>query len=352
MQFRIVGRVDVANLEGDFLEDGNIGLSIRTPDGKPLTHAQKKLACTILYRDGKVTGQADFVQTDGTHWRAVLPVDPDRLPVLSIRLGALKGVEVKKAFRQFLDEILPATDEGFERLFIRGVQRYGNPTTQYHVSRQISRFFTGARAYRAAACVVMAYKAVELNHPALQHEALAEIDANLAGMDECPITRHPRTNREHLVVSLLCAKWHLELSLGQTDALMATLAKSLDLVEGQQGYFSLAFNLSHALLVHSVAAMRAGRADIVRRNATTMLALFKRAVADADERQTLLAEIQVSHRNMMHIFKMAGTAAPGDEEFEHWLVSGMRVRGGPRTRLIDSFLTMSFGEYFDTEPER
>lgn len=257
--------------------------------------------------------------------------------MLSIRLNPPEGVEIDSAFQQFLDEILPETDERFERLFIRRVQRYGNPTTQYHVSRQISRFFTGARAYRVAASVVMAYKAAELKSELLQHQALGEIEANLAAIQECEITKHPRTNRSHLLASALCARWHLFLALGKREDFLASLEQSVALSTGLDDYYTVSYNVSFSMLMLALYHIASGKQEAVKPLAQSGYRMFRAAVADSFYHPTFFRELEVSHRNIANIMEIARKPELDRESLHRLLRGALRTSKEISDVMISNF---------------
>mgnify|MGYP000244610795 CR=1 FL=1 len=196
-------------------------------------------------------------------------------------------------------------------------------------------------AYRAASSVIMAYKAIEMEATALQREALAHVTAHLARIDECATTGHPRTDREHLLVSLLCAQWHLELSLGETEAFLATLDRCRAVAAELENHFTPAFNLSLALLIRCVLLSRAGDASGAGEIAAEGMQLFKRAVADATDKLTLFQELRMSHRNVHVMLQAASPSKRIKPDYDAWVLFSLRVRGAPAERLKDAALAIA-----------
>ncbi len=233
------------------------GTSKARPSAIPET---APISMSLNYDDRSVPAAATFSwlgaaaeKNAGNSFEIVLPLpEHSDQPLCSVTCDLPDWLTLDPAVATFLAEIFPRDNKAYDAMFVRKVNRFGDEALQYFMARQLSQSFTGKRAYRVGAAVVMTYKAIEINDPVLQEEALRHVKMQLLHVGDCEITNHPRTNREHLEVSLLCAKWHLELSLRHYDEFFSTLEHCRSLAANITNYFTPAFNLSMSLLGTSI----------------------------------------------------------------------------------------------------
>jgi hypothetical protein len=299
---------------------------------------------TLNYEDGKHTRNAMFqlripkgqTDIDKPHaFKLTIPLDETRLPLLSISMDPPDWLTISDEIAQFMAVVFPPNNGEFEKQFIRRVQRFGNPSVQFFVSRQISRSFTGLRAYRIASAVVMAYKAVELGNSALQAEALHEVVSHLKHADQCPVDVHPRRNREHLITSLLLVKWHLELALGQRAEFITTLNACREYAKSPlANFFTPAYNLSLSLLMLCIVSSLNGDMEMAKSVSDECFDLYRKAVRDADQRIVLFKELEVSHGAAHSCLQISSAKGSLDGEYEGWIRQALRVRGDTATGLL------------------
>ncbi|MHA6768416.1 hypothetical protein [Sphingobium ummariense] len=327
---------------GGFNRKGNVDVLIEGWNGvKNKPGLMAGVTCDLNYGDELVVVEGLVSGVGGDVLRIEFPIKDRMRPLQSARINVPEGVTVDPGLRTFLGNIFPLNDEIFERTFIRSVQRYGGQENQYFTAKQISMFFAGKRAYRASAAVVMAYKSVEMNDEELQMEAWNEIEEHIARIEECEISWHPRLNREHLLVSLLCAKWHIALSLGREEDFRDLLHMSAKLINGLSNYFTLAYNLSISLLMQGLVMRRDGNDEAVAQIQRASFELFQAAVRDAQATRTLFKELEVSHTNAIFLMDVLATPEPTDVNYDAWLRAALRVRGESLVRLSAIFKNLS-----------
>lgn len=326
-------------LSGGFAEDGSFVIVLR---GNDAAAALRPIGYCIRHAGGQTDGTATPEPGEGKDWRLVVPLEPGMAPVRAITLE--DGVALPDDLAGFLAAIFPPDDAAFERMFARKFQRYGDRLTQFFTARQIARHFEGKHAYRCAAAVVMAYKAAEIGLPALCDEALTELTTCMAGLELCDITNHPRKNREHLAVSMLCAKWHLELALERLPEFMLTLEMAASHADGLTNYFTPAYPISCSMLVLATICALQGDHDRVEMLARAGFAMFQRAVADARfDNIKMFQELEVSHRNVMAMIRLSkGAPRPTLPEIERAVQGAVRMPGEKRQNFCRRI--MEFGQ--------
>lgn len=321
-------------ISGDFIDDANFLIDIECSDslieGKAITYS-------IQHYGGYIKNNAFPSRNDAGGWFIVIPLQATEAPIMSIKIEATLKLEVN--LRNFLESIFPETNADFDRMFRRKVQRYGGLFTNYFTARQIARHFDGAFAYRCVSAVVMAYKAVELRRRDLCIEALAEIETCLIGVGACDITTSPRTNREHLIGSMLCAKWHIELTLQDWVSFMDTLETAQAYSTGFSNYFTPAYPISSSMVV--LGAIKSMKGDVNRVKALTEdgIKMFQKAVSDARRNPTHFKELEVSHRNITGLIQLeALNVSKSDKHMKKILSKAVRVPDALRSKLISDII--------------
>lgn len=304
----------------------------------------KGTKCEMIYGGARDTVAGTLVSQRDDSLVLRFAVEATDQPLRAVRITGPDSLTLAPDVQQFLGIILPDDDAAFSQSFISQTQRYGDATTQFFTARQISRHFSGKRAYRAASGVVMAYKAIETDDRQLQKEALAELRDHIRNIGECDIHRHPRENREHLLVSLLCVKWHVELSLKRHDAFRATLEESARLCTELSNYFTPSYNLSLSMLMLCMLVKQQGDAERAKDLADQGLAVFKAAAADATDQLTFLTELQICHRSVVQMYRVSKVKSPPQEDFDTGLKQCLRVRGPSVERLKKIFWALATAE--------
>lgn len=312
------------------------------------TPASAPISMTLHYGVRSVPVAAIFSWLDGTpdenagnSFEIVLPLrEYSNRPLCSVTCDLPDWLTLDPAVATFLADIFPRDNKAYEALFLRKMHRFGDAALQYFVARQLSESFAGLRAYRAGAAVIMTYKAIEIGDPALQDEALQHVQMQMSHLDECEITNHPRTNREHLQVSLFCAQWHLELSLGRYRDFLATLERCRSIISEITNFFTPAYNLSMTLLIYCAVLARRGDIEQAVAVSDQGMHIFKSAVASATNQLTFFEELRIAHRNV-HL--MLCTTKPDKQtevEFKKWIQCSLRVVGEPAERLKKAALSI------------
>lgn len=219
--------------------------------------------------------------------------------IIKAEIVALPGLEIVASPRvaDLLGCLFPATDEEFQRVFVRRRLRWGDARSDYFIARQICQHFPGSPHFRCAAAPVLCYKAVELDDRHDAADALEIASALLPVAESCRRHWHPRRNGEHLYVSLLTAIWHIHIARGDVAALVATLERMRAGMDRVSNYLSPSFNLCKSLLLYGYVLFRQGDHDRSRAMFRLVVETFKRGAADVDVRRvTLLIELGASHR--------------------------------------------------------
>lgn len=321
------------------------GTSKARPSAIP---AAAPISMRLNYEDRSAPAEASFSwlgaaaeESAGNSFEIVLPLpEHSDQPLCSVTCDLPEWLTLDPAVATFLAEIFPRDDKAYEAMFLRKIHRFGDEALQYFMARQLSQSFSGKRAYRVGAAVVMTYKALEINDPVLQDEALRHIKMQLLRVDECEITNHPRTNREHLEISLLCAKWHLELALRRHDEFFATLEHCRSRAASITNFFTPAYNLSMTLLMLCALLARKGDVEQAAVVANEGTQIFKSAVASATQQLTLFQELRISHRNVHLMLCATKPDKQTDADFKMYFRNSLRVLGEAVDRLTDVALAI------------
>ncbi|SHJ78271.1 hypothetical protein SAMN02745194_03354 [Roseomonas rosea] len=232
-------------------------------------------------------------------FRALLPLPPpDRslhgVSVVPARPGDVLEEDDGTASR--LARLFPRTDEEYVALFQSETRRWGHRKTRFFLAAQIARFFPGAPEHRIGAALVMGYKAAEIGERDVLLAALEVNGAALGWLAPLGLDWHPRRNREHLEISLLTVRWHLQLALGDEPATRATLRSLLERCQARASYWTLAYSACKSLVLGGWLEWRHGESGRARESWERCVAIFKTAVQEADPaRAVLFKELSVSH---------------------------------------------------------
>jgi hypothetical protein len=127
------------------------------------------------------------------------------------------------------------SQKDFIRIFFRRRTRTQDRETQLFAARQILDHYDKDQSHRCVAAVVQGYRAIDLGDLEAQKVAARQLAAELKAAPELPLTGNPRTDREHLTVSMGFTLWQLYLAAGNYKAFLAQLddtvafLKSVDL---------------------------------------------------------------------------------------------------------------------------
>ncbi|MBP0495273.1 hypothetical protein [Roseomonas indoligenes] len=247
-----------------------------------------------------------LVLVRGATYRTTLPIPRADGPLRAVRITA-EQAENTILFEEGLDSRLarlyPLDGPDYVDLLASHTRRWGSANTRYFLAEQVTRFFVDHPEHRIGASLIQAYKAVELGKAGLIEAALGINQAAFGWLDTLSVDWHPRRNSEHLEVSLLTAKWHLELAGRDIQAFRATLHRMLTLTSTPKAdYATLAYSASKSLLLGGWLEWRHGDEVAAKLFWNQTVAMFKLAVRDADPYRAVL------FRELEHSLKAAWLA--------------------------------------------
>lgn len=264
-------------------------------------------------------------------------------PVKRILLFLYDDYGEEKRLHLF-DKLFPSNDSEFNKQFIRKVQRTNLPQLDYYIANQVVRFFNGSDCYRCCSAVVKAYKAIEIGVDELLTDALTSLDHTLVLCENIDEDWHPRRSGIHLYFSLLCARWHLCLALGNQDeflkSLNAVMDKSAELHESSFHTAGYPISISVAMKVLFFSFVRN---EDVWADSDYCSWVFKKTVQDSHPRKiTLFDELKVSHNSTLVCMKVASKQIDLDDSLVLKKVFStlLRVKGKAADRLFSNFLKM------------
>jgi hypothetical protein len=236
-------------------------------------------------------------------FRAVLPMPAGDHPLHGLAIEAARPedrLELAGDLAQRLARLYPIDAADYVELFQSAKTRWGDRNTRYFLAGQITRFFTAAPEHRIGASLVMGYKAVEIGEPEAMARALETNGAALTWLAPLDFDPHPRRNREHLEISLLSARWHLQLATGDIPAARDTLRDLLARCASRRSYWTLAYSACKSLALAGWLEWRGGEPDRARECWERCVAIFKEAVREADPLQAVIfkeltASLAASH---------------------------------------------------------
>lgn len=237
--------------------------------------------------------------------RAILKLPPLGGALHAVRLEPLPGggkLEVTKAIEARLSRLFPSTDAEYVAAMQSYRTRWGNIKTRHFLAEQVVRWFEGASEHRIGATLIMAYKAVELGDPVCLDEALQALDTAFGWARDLPADWHPRRNGEHLEISLLTARWHVEIALDRVGQAHDTLDRLRQVARGLTNHATAAYSASKGLLMLGWLEWRKGEEASAEACWLETVAMFKMAVRDADPRKTVL------FRELTHSLEAAALA--------------------------------------------
>lgn len=138
------------------------------------------------------------------------------------------------------------------------------------------------RHFKCGASVIMAYKAVDLGNAELMKLARVAVNYNLQRVEQCGSHQSPRKDREHLLFSLLCARWHIDLFLAGAEELTDTLEKVYRWSGDLRNYFTPAYPINTSLLVYVLFLVSRSENKKARAVIAHMHKVYKKAVARSD----------------------------------------------------------------------
>ncbi|WP_338664618.1 hypothetical protein VQH23_05485 [Pararoseomonas sp. SCSIO 73927] len=288
------------------LRQGSIALTMEVD---PSLAAEQPPQNTVLARVSFQFAEATNVDADlsakllvpvaGAAFRTVLPTPRADGPLQAVRITTVHP-EDRIVFEKGLDDRLarlyPLDGPDYVDLLASHTRRWGSASTRHFLAEQVTRFFVDHPEHRIGASLIQAYKAVELGDAGLIAAALDINQAAFGWLEGLSLDWHPRRNREHLEVSLLTAKWHLQLAAANISGLQATCHHMLALTSRPQAnYATLAYSASKSLLLGGWLEWRRGDEATAKLFWDQTVAMFKLAVRDADPyRAVLFRELEHS----------------------------------------------------------
>ena len=258
-----------------------------------------------------VEGQAKFILE--------LPLSRCPMPIsrIDILLRSPGGDEELKAGEGYaLDRLFPASEREFAANFTWEGQRIRDPETLRFAAAQVVQHSGFGASHVGAAAAIVAYRSLDSGDIDHCREALAFVDASIARLPELGSTRHVRTDRDHMTISLYVIRWHLCLSLGRPDEVMASLEAGYQALRPIEDAWSVGYNGSKLLLLYGFLLWQQGRLDKAGEVFDFAFHLFKRVSANSsNDNATLFNDHRVSHRiaflGMVAKLQMAKKPTPG-----------------------------------------
>ncbi|WP_458094717.1 hypothetical protein [Roseomonas sp. WA12] len=224
-------------------------------------------------------------------FRIIIPLPPASHALHGLSLVSASP-DILLAFANGLDRrlanIFPCDDDAYVEMFQSNTRRWGNVRTRFFLAEQISRFFTGAPEHSIGAALIMAYKAVEVGNTRDMLRALKVNSSAFELLATLGPSSHPRCNPEHLEISLLTTRWHLQAALGDLHGTRLTLQQLLARTRVRASYWTLAYSASKSLLLAGWLEWRLGEVEQARACWERCVALFRLAAAEADPRRSVL----------------------------------------------------------------
>ncbi|MCT1605923.1 hypothetical protein M3B43_01030 [Nesterenkonia massiliensis] len=251
--------------------------------------------------------------------------EPDRLPA---PIRSLEVIDPTGRHFVHLKNLFPRTNQEYVATFTSKRNRPQRPQLDYFIGRQIAQHFQGAAGYRISGAIVCAYKAVELLDAQRQTEAEGLLDEAWSLLPETQLQRSVRLNRETLTLSILSAKWHLQLAQCDHEAFLTTLLRIEELSADQAftSYYNPAYNASRALRQLALYYKALGNNDAAIRVSDLSFALFKLAARDADQNVTQFQELGFVHNHVYETMRFAHRAQPlTEQEIQKQLSSSVRI---------------------------
>lgn len=217
-----------------------------------------------------------------------------------------------------LDGLFPNDDKEYEEKFIRKKQRHGSSFVDFFVADQIDRFFSGSACHYISSAVVKSYKSVEIGSRQYLESSETSLKKAIGRLDEVSVDWHPRKNKEHLYLSLLCALWHVRLANDDFSGFLSALEEAYAHLLGDEltSYFTPAYPGIISLCLFSLFFRLTEDYGKSKRIASSCFDVFQKCVRDADKRKmTLFEEVAVSHRATSKALRIANNKEPLDEEF-------------------------------------
>ncbi|MFB2553773.1 hypothetical protein [Ensifer soli] len=327
---------------GGFSPSGTLILNIRSLLNEPGDlSVLKDIYCNFSSESDCLTVKPRIARNPKDGWRAYFETPEVIKCIHRVEIFKSNMISLNKELENFLKMIFPQNDSEFEMVFLRQINRYGSSQNKFFVSKQICLNFKGNLGFRASAAIVMGYKAVEIGDINLQQEALNQVDYYISRMPECEFHQHPRMSGEQNLVSLLCVRFHLALSLMNKDEFISSLYSVEQLKVGLKSYFTPAHTLSICFSILAILLKIQGKNDELQILASDVLILFKNSVADCYFTPVLFGELEVCHRNVILINEILQSKRPKKSDYTKWASPNLRVNGPVKERLLNNLIEIN-----------
>lgn len=224
-------------------------------------------------------------EPSGTHFEVETEVDASERALMDIKIFAIDQhgarSEVKYGEDYFAQNLFFRSKRDFERGFFVRRRRTRDDATLLFCAEQLMLHYTLSPAHRAVAAVVYGYRAIDLADRWRAAKALAAIDDAFEGAAALGVTRHPRTDRDHLFQSLQMARWQLQVFLLDEIGLMQTLVAAIARTAGLEQPLAInSYNGCRMFMVGGFLLHKAGLTTHSVRVFETGIAFFARAMAN------------------------------------------------------------------------
>lgn len=273
---------------------------------------------------GPVEIAAPFLATSQDEGQSVyrleVPLEERHMPIAAIEIvlrSAAGEEEVAAPGAGYeLLRLFPKTERDFAANFTWESQRIQDAETLRFAAVQVVRYSAFGASHVAAAAAIIAYRSLDTMDPDQCREALTFVDASIERMPELGTTRHVRTDRGHMTVSLHTIRWHLCLALDQFDEVMVSLDAGYQALMPIEDAWSVGYNGSKLLLLYGFLLWQQGNLEKATEVFDFAFHLFKRVAASStNDNATLFNDHRVSHRiaflGMVGKLQMSKKPTPG-----------------------------------------
>lgn len=224
-------------------------------------------------------------EPSGAHFEVETEVDASERALIDIKIFAIDQhggrSEVEYGEDYFAQNLFFLSKRDFERSFFIRRRRAKDEATLLFCAEQLILHYTLSPAHRAVAAVVYGYRTIDLEDRWRAAVALAAVDDAFEGAAVLEATRHPRTDRDHLLQSLQMARWQLQVFLLDETGLMRTLvAAILRTTRLEQPLAINTYNGCRMYMVGGFLLHKAGLTTHSLQVLETGIAFFARAMAN------------------------------------------------------------------------
>ncbi|NVP54859.1 hypothetical protein [Mycoplana rhizolycopersici] len=178
------------------------------------------------------------------------------------------GERVPEGPHYHLKNMFAYTETDFEARYFRLKNRVKDAETLAFSMRQILEFYQGREDHKCVAAVIYGYKALDTLRVDCMNDAKDKLYRQYKLASQLPLTDNPRTDGDHLRISLAMVLWHLELCLGRRKECFEILDDVLEFCEKLSNPMpGSAYNLCRMALFRAYTHFRSGEIeDCIRVN--------------------------------------------------------------------------------------